>query len=430
MNSQQTIVTVIGQGYVGLPLAVLISQKRPDIVVYGYDISQERITDLLNGVSPFEDVSDEVLQSVVASNVFVPTTDASCIAKSTVVIMCVPTPLTAHKEPDMQYIESATSTVCEHIKPGTLVVLESTTYPGTTEEFLAPIIEQRTELKEGKSVFVTYSAERVDPGNTAFSLAQVPKVVSGVSDASKERIITFYSTIFDTVHPVSNPKTAEMTKLLENIYRLVNISLVNELALLSGKMDIDIWEVIEAAKTKPYGFQAFYPGPGAGGHCIPLDPFYLAWKAKEYDFTARFISLAGEVNYRMPEYALSKISYALNEQQKPLNGSRVLMLGVAYKKDIGDYRESPILRLIELLEKKHAVVDVYDPHVASFYLSHHDTVAREGLAEMPDLASYDVVVIGTDHVAYDYATIRTDATCIVDLRNAIAERGDSHVYRL
>jgi UDP-N-acetyl-D-glucosamine dehydrogenase len=422
-------ITIVGQGYVGMPLGVLIAETCQDIVVHGYDISESRITELKSGTSPFEDVSDDALQSVLNKNNFVPTTDPSCIAQSDVVIICVPTPLTTHKEPDMRYIESATSTICQYVQKDTLVILESTTYPGTTEEFLTPMIEEKTGFIEGESIFVSYSAERVDPGNTQFTLRQVPKVVSGVSQSATDRVTELYSRIFDTVHPVSNPKTAELTKLLENIYRLVNISLVNELALLAGKMEIDIWEVIEAAKTKPYGFQAFYPGPGAGGHCIPLDPFYLAWKAKEYDFTARFISLAGEVNYRMPEYALSKISYALNEQAKPLNGSRVLMLGVAYKKDIGDYRESPILHLIQLLEKKHAEVDVFDPHVSSFYISHHDTNPRTGMTEMPNIASYDVVVIGTDHSAYNYSDIRVKATCIVDLRNAIVERDDDHVYR-
>lgn len=430
-NIQQKNITVsvIGLGYVGLPLAVRIADQ--GMKVFGVDISESRVSQLAKGESYVDDISNDQLAVVLGEKGFTPTTDASVIAQSNVVIMCVPTPLTKHKEPDVSYIKAAGKTVGAQLQKDSLVILESTTYPGTTEEVLKPLLEEESGLVCGKDFYLAFAPERIDPGNEHFEFYQIPKVVGGIDETHTDHAVAFYHHILESVYPVSNTRVAEMTKLLENIYRLVNISMINEMALLAGKMNIDIWEVIEAAKTKPYGFQAFYPGPGAGGHCIPLDPFYLAWKAKEYDFTARFISLAGDINYRMPEYALSKIAYALNQAKKPLNGSKVLVLGVAYKKDIGDARESSIVRLISLLRKKHADVRYYDPHLASIHLEYEDHQQFEGLTDVDidQLKEYDVVIIGTAHSGLDYDLIAEKSNLIVDLQNAITDHSLAHVYR-
>ncbi len=422
-------VTVIGLGYVGLPLAILAATK--GITTYGYDISTDRINQLRSGICYVDDVLSADVARFVETETFIPTNDASVIANSHVVIICVPTPLTKHKIPDVSYITKAAETVGTYVQKNTLVILESTTYPGTTEEVLVPLIEKHSGLICGTDFFAAFAPERVDPGNQQFTFQQIPKVVGGISPEQTAVAVSFYRLLLDNVHPVSTTRVAEMTKLLENIYRLVNISMINEMALLCGKMDIDIWEVIEAAKTKPYGFQAFYPGPGAGGHCIPLDPFYLSWKAKEYDFQARFIELAGDVNYRMPEYAMSKIMFALNQHKKALNGSRILVLGVAYKRDIADPRESPILRLLELLMKKKAVVEFYDPHIELVHMEdeEHTQISGKSSIQASDYASYDCVVIGTDHNAINYDDVVKHAPLIVDLRNAIKDRSHAHVYR-
>lgn len=422
-------VTVIGLGYVGLPLSVLAAQK--GLRTYGYDISKERVAQLQQGKSYVDDVHNTDIQTVIDTGTFIPTTDPGVIQTSDVIIICVPTPLNKYKIPDVTYITAAAETVGTYLRKESLVILESTTYPGTTEELVVPILEKKSGLICGKDFFVAFAPERVDPGNKEFQFSSVPKVVGGISPEHTDVAVAFYRLLLDNVHPVSSTQVAEMTKLLENIYRLVNISMINEMALLCGKMNIDIWEVIEAAKTKPYGFQAFYPGPGAGGHCIPLDPFYLSWKAKEYDFNARFIELAGDVNYRMPEYALSKIMFALNQHQKALNGSKILLLGVAYKKDIADPRESPIIRLIELLQKKKAVVDFYDPHVASVHLEDrmHTVMHGKTTLKKEDYAGYDCVVIGTDHSSTNYDEVVAHAPLIVDLRNAIKDHTLAHVYR-
>lgn len=421
-------VSVVGLGYVGLPLAILCANA--GMKTHGIDISKPRVEQLAAGSSYVDDVRDEEVAAVVG-NTFLPTIDPSVIAQSQVVVLCVPTPLTKHKEPDVSYIQAAGITVGKHLQAGSLVILESTTYPGTTEEILLPILEKESGLVAGKDFFLAFAPERVDPGNKNFEFHQVPKVVGGLNPEHTEVACTFYKHILDAVHPVSSTRVAEMTKLLENIYRLVNISMINEMALLAGKMNIDIHEVIDAAKTKPYGFQAFYPGPGAGGHCIPLDPFYLAWKAKEHDFTARFIGLAGDVNYRMPEYALSKIMYALNTQQKAMNGAKVLVLGVAYKPNIADPRESPILRLLELIIKKKSDVVYYDPYISTVQLEDTAHTTLDGLASFSpaDAANYDCVVVGTDHDALDYEAIAKAAPLVVDLRNAVKDRSHPHVYR-
>lgn len=422
MAIQQTV-AVVGLGYVGLPLATLAATK--GFLVLGYDISEERVAQLASGQSYIDDVPHDALNQETLSF----TTDPKQLGDADVIVIAVPTPLDEYKQPDLRAVRSAAKTVGAYMSKDTLVVLESTTYPGTTEEVLVPILLEESGLTLGSDFFVAFAPERVDPGNS-MAFDDIPKVVGGLTPEHTDRAVTFYQQLLNHVHPVSSPRVAEMTKLLENMYRLVNISMINELALLSGKMNIDIWEVIDAAKTKPYGFQAFYPGPGAGGHCIPLDPFYLAWKAKEYDFSARFVELAGDINYRMPEYALSKVSYAMNTQKKALNGSRMLVLGVAYKKNIGDVRESPILRLMMLLEHKGVDVSYYDPHVAHIYPHGHISLDLKGTSAdvLDSLDQYDAVVIGTAHDGIDYEHLAKQAPLVIDLRNAITSRGHDHVF--
>jgi UDP-N-acetyl-D-glucosamine dehydrogenase len=423
IQQRQARVGIIGLGYVGLPLALLFSEQK--FSVTGFDIDQRKVDTLAKGESYIYRISAEEIRAAQAKG-FSATSDYAQLEKMDAVIICVPTPLNEYHEPDLSFITDTTHAIAPHLQPGQLVVLESTTYPGTTEEVMVPILEK--ENKQGlkaargsggseKEFFVAFSPEREDPGNTTVARRDIPKVVGGVNPTASELAGALYGSIFARTVPVSSPAAAEMTKLLENIYRCVNIALVNELKLLSLRMGIDIWEVIGAASTKPFGFHPFYPGPGLGGHCIPVDPFYLSWKAKEWDFRTRFIELAGEININMPYHVLASIGGALNGQKKSINGSRVLILGVAYKKDIDDLRESPALTIIELLQKEGAQVSYHDPYFP-FIGKGRKYDLQMKRSELKNLGDYDCVVIVTDHSDYDYANIVGEARLVVDTRNA------------
>ncbi|HEY4009392.1 MAG TPA: nucleotide sugar dehydrogenase, partial [Acidobacteriaceae bacterium] len=389
-------------------------------------IDQKKVTDLEAGRSYIFRIEAEEIQSARKQG-FRATADFSQLAKQDAIIMCVPTPLTGHREPDLSYIENTARAVAAWLQQGQLVVLESTTYPGTTEELLIPILEQ--ENKQGlkaksastgnddRVFYVAFSPEREDPGNTSVARRDIPKVVGGHEKTATELAATLYEGIFTRAVRVSSTRVAEMTKLLENIYRCVNIALVNELKMLAMRMGVDIWEVIDAASTKPFGFHPFYPGPGLGGHCIPIDPFYLSWKAKEYDFNTRFIELAGEVNERMPEFVVQNVATALNGHRKALNGSKVLMLGMAYKKDIDDLRESPSLTVIELLREQGAEVLYNDPYFPTVGRGRHYNLNMK-CTPLENLGEYDCVLIMTDHSDYDYADIVRQSKLVVDSRNA------------
>jgi UDP-N-acetyl-D-glucosamine dehydrogenase len=420
---RQARVGIIGLGYVGLPLALLYSEQK--FPVTGFDIDQRKVDTLAQGGSYIYRIAPEEIQTARAQG-FSATSDYSQIRAMDAIIICVPTPLNEHHEPDLSFITNTTHAIAPHLRASQLVVLESTTYPGTTEEVMIPILEKenRAGLKaardgaySGKEFFVAFSPEREDPGNTSVTRRDIPKVVGGLNAQAAELASALYGSIFNRTVLVSSPAAAEMTKLLENIYRCVNIALVNELKLLCLRMGIDIWEVIEAASTKPFGFHPFYPGPGLGGHCIPVDPFYLSWKAKEWDFRTRFIELAGEININMPYHVLASVGGALNRQKKSLNGARVLVLGVAYKKDIDDLRESPSLTIIELLQKEGAQVSYHDPYFP-FIGKGRKYDLQMKRAELKDLGKYDCVLIVTDHSDYDYRRIVDEAQLIVDSRNA------------
>jgi UDP-N-acetyl-D-glucosamine dehydrogenase len=423
IQQRQARVGIIGLGYVGLPLALLFSEQK--FVVTGFDIDQRKVDTLARGESYIYRITPEEIRAAQAKG-FSATSDYGKIEQMDAVIICVPTPLNEYHEPDLSFITDTTHAIAPHLQAGQLVVLESTTYPGTTEEVMVPILEKenKTGLKAArgsdpseKEFFVAFSPEREDPGNTTVARRDIPKVVGGVNPAASELAGALYGSIFARTIPVSSPAVAEMTKLLENIYRCVNIALVNELKLLCLRMGIDIWEVIAAASTKPFGFHPFYPGPGLGGHCIPVDPFYLSWKAKEWDFRTRFIELAGEININMPYHVLASISGALNGHKKSLNGSRVMILGVAYKKDIDDLRESPALTIIELLQKEGAQVSYHDPYFPFIGKGRkYDLQMKRSALE--NLGEYDCVVIVTDHSDYDYTRIVGEARLVVDTRNA------------
>jgi UDP-N-acetyl-D-glucosamine dehydrogenase len=423
IQQREARVGIIGLGYVGLPLALLYSEKK--FKVTGFDIDKRKVDSLAKGSSYIYRIASEEIKAAQASG-FTATSDYSQLTAMDAIIICVPTPLNEYHEPDLSYITSTTHSIAPHLRAGQLVVLESTTYPGTTEEVMIPILENenkaglkaaRNGVFTGKEFFVAFSPEREDPGNTTVARPDIPKVVGGLDTQASELAREVYGSIFNRTVPVSSPAAAEMTKLLENIYRCVNIALVNELKLLSLRMGIDIWEVIEAASTKPFGFHPFYPGPGLGGHCIPVDPFYLSWKAKEWDFRTRFIELAGEINTNMPYHVLASVSGALNTRKKSVNGARVLVLGVAYKKDIDDLRESPSLTIIELLQKDGAQVSYHDPYFP-FIGKGRKYDLQMTRAELKDLGQYDCVLIVTDHSDYDYKRIVQESQLVVDTRNA------------
>ncbi len=408
-------VAVVGLGYVGLPLAVEFAKK--GISVVGIDISTKRVESINSGISYVEDVSSSALKKLVSEKRLQAFSDFTPVKRADAVIICVPTPLTENKIPEISYIVSAIKSASPYIKNGKLIVLESTTYPGTTEEVVLPLLVEKG-LTPGKDFYLAFSPERIDPGNKKYHLGSIPKVVGGIDKRSTQMASTLYKIIVPYVFEVSSPRAAEMTKLLENTFRLVNIALVDELAMLTEKMNIDIWEVIEAAKTKPYGFMPFYPGPGVGGHCIPIDPFYLLWKAKEYDVDISFIELAGKVINSMPDYVVNKISFALNSIGKPIRDSKLLILGVAYKKDISDTRKSPAQKIFAKLMEWKADISYYDPYVPDFAVNGQIFHSIPELTE-DDIKNSDCVVILTAHSNIDYEMVSRSASVIVDFRNAI-----------
>jgi UDP-N-acetyl-D-glucosamine dehydrogenase len=421
-------VGIIGCGYVGLPLALRFAEKGHRVT--GFDTDPAKVEKLNAGKSYIQHIPAEAIQRFASAKKFSATTDFSRLREVDAVLICVPTPLDDRREPDLSYVEQTAQSIRPNLQRDQLIILESTTYPGTTEELVLPILEQsglRCPIVPGfakddvaADFFLAFSPEREDPGNKQFSLSKIPKVVGGVNPPSRRAAEALYGQIVPRVITVSSTRAAEMTKLLENIFRCVNIAMVNELKLLCLRMGVDIWEVIDSAATKPFGFMPFYPGPGLGGHCIPVDPYYLSWKAREYDFSTRFIELAGEVNTAMPYHVVSAVAEALNERKKSLKGSRVLVLGVAYKKDVDDLRESPSLKLMQLLSQRGADVDYNDPYFAHLHkMRHYDYSEKKSVALTPQaLADYDCVVIATDHSSYDYGAIVAAAQLVVDTRNA------------
>ncbi|MFO0810563.1 MAG: nucleotide sugar dehydrogenase [Gemmataceae bacterium] len=411
-------VGVVGLGYVGLPLAEAFAAC--GFPVTGFDIDDEKVTKLNRGESYIRHIPAPRVKELLKTERFTATSDPAIFRGLDVIVICVPTPLTEAREPDLSYIVATAKMLAKNVKAGQLVVLESTTYPGTTEELLQPILEQ-SGLTVGGDLFVAFSPEREDPGNAKFSTRNIPKVVGGINAASRELAAAFYASVVTEVVPVANTRVAEACKILENTYRAVNIALVNELKVVFDAMGIDVWDVIRAAKSKPFGFQAFYPGPGLGGHCIPIDPFYLTWAARRVGVNTKFIELAGEVNTQMPNYVLQRVAMALNDHGKPLKGSNVCVLGVAYKKDVDDPRESPAFTILEALEAKGAVVSYHDPFVPALPTMRHHTIrltSQELTAEF--LAAQDAVVIVTDHTDVDYRFVVENSRLVIDTRNACA----------
>jgi len=412
---KKTLIGIIGMGYVGLPLVLRFCEE--DFRVLGFDVDSKKVATLKKGKSYLKSIASSTISKWIRNGHLDVTDDFSLLDKPDCILICVPTPLTEKMEPDLQYIEKTTEAIRQNLRKGQLVVLESTTYPGTTEELVLPRLES-SGLKVGKDFFLAFSPEREDPGNKRFTTHQIPKVVAGVTPPCQKAVTTLYSQIIKKVVPVSSPRVAELTKLLENIYRSVNIALVNELKMLADRMGIDIWEVIEAASTKPFGFSPFYPGPGMGGHCIPIDPYYLSWKAREYDFTTRFIFLAGEINVHVPYYVVAKIQDALNARGKSIKGAKILILGVAYKKDVDDARESPALAIMDLLQNKEAVILYHDPYIAAlpafrkYNFKLKSSPLTKGL-----LQRIDAAVVVTDHSSIDYSWVVKHAPLVIDTRN-------------
>ncbi|MBB6453300.1 UDP-N-acetyl-D-glucosamine dehydrogenase [Salirhabdus euzebyi] len=423
-SAKKAVIGVVGLGYVGLPLAV--EKAKAGYQVIGFDIQQSKV-DLINqGINYIGDVVDADLKQMVEEGKIVATSEYSFIDDVDAVTICVPTPLDIYQQPDTSYVEYSTQKIAEQLHPGMLVVLESTTYPGTTEEVVKPILEN-SGLTCGEDFFLAYSPERVDPGNKKYNTKNTPKVVGGVTKNCTKVAATMYRAVLEGgVVEVSSPAIAEMEKIFENTFRNINIALANEMAILCNRMGLNVWEVIDAAKSKPYGFMAFYPGPGLGGHCIPIDPFYLTWKAREYNYHTRLIEVAGEINNSMPEFVVEKIGIILNEEQKPIKGSTIHLLGVAYKKDISDYRESPVIDIVKILKKRGANVICSDPHIQSW------TDGKEEYETVPatkeKLEHADIVVITTDHSTFDYDVIAKHAKVIFDTRNALQDKKIEHKY--
>jgi UDP-N-acetyl-D-glucosamine dehydrogenase len=416
IQSKKALIGVIGLGYVGLPLVREFT--RAGMKVLGFDIDPNKVNALMAGKSYIEHIPSQTVKTMLASKLFAATTKFDRLSEPDCIIICVPTPLTKQREPDMTYIEKTAEAIAPRLRKGQLIVLESTTYPGTTREVMLPILEQ-SGLKVGKDFYLGFSPEREDPGRKDYSTKTIPKVVGGYDAKSLDAAAAMYNTAIDTVVRVSSCEAAEAAKILENTYRCVNIALVNELKVLFDRMGIDVWEVIRAAATKPFGFTAFYPGPGLGGHCIPIDPFYLSWKAREYGLTTKFIELAGEINVGMPRFVIEKLMLALNERGKALKGAKVLVLGLSYKKDIDDIRESPSLELIELLKHHGAKVDYNDPHVPKTHkMREHNLKMSSVPLTAKNLASYDAAIISTDHSTYDYQFIVDKSNLVIDTRNA------------
>ena len=418
IKDRKVVVGILGLGYVGLPLAREFASA--GLKVSGFDIDRVKVDKLNSGRSIIKHIPHKQVKEMVTSKRFSATTQMSRMKNADAILICVPTPLTKNREPDMQYVEKSCRTIARYLQKGQLIVLESTTYPGTTRELMKPILEE-SGLKAGRDFYLAYSPEREDPGNKNFSTKTIPKVIGGLTPKCLAVANALYQTAIVTTVPVSNVEAAEAAKIVENVYRCINIAMVNELKMVFDRMGIDIWEVINAAATKPFGFNAFYPGPGLGGHCIPIDPFYLAWKARQYGVPTRFIELAGQINTDMPHYVIMRTMDALNERKKSLKGSRVLVLGLAYKKDIDDLRESPSIELIELLKAKGAKVDYNDPYISKTHKQReHDLRMKSKPLDAKMLASYDVVLISTDHSDYDYGWIVKNAQLVVDTRNATA----------
>jgi UDP-N-acetyl-D-glucosamine dehydrogenase len=425
IKNKSVVVGIVGMGYVGLPLGLAFANKK--INVLGFDLDDKKINLLNKGKGYLKHITDDKIKKAVNSGYLKATTDFSRLPEVDAILICVPTPLTEHREPDMSFVENTTKTIAKYIRKGQLVVLESTTYPGTTQEVLLPLFETnggKNKYKVGKDFYLAFSPEREDPNNPDYTTAEIPKVIGGVTPQCSKVAKAIYDLVIIKTVPVSSPAAAEATKLLENIFRSINIALVNELKMVFDKMNIDIWEVIAAASTKPFGFKPFYPGPGLGGHCIPIDPFYLTWKAREFEINTKFIELAGEINTYQPYYVVEKSIEALNKFKKALNGSKVLILGAAYKNDIDDMRESPSLKLIEIYREKGASVDYSDPIIPKLpktrkYNYHMNSVKLT----KEKLKSYDLVVLSTDHSNFDYKFIAQNSKLIVDSRNAFESRG-------
>lgn len=417
IEKREISVGVVGLGYVGLPLAV--EKARAGFRTIGFDVQEEKVNLVNSGHNYIGDVIDDDLKELVESGKLSATTDFSFVKDVDFIAICVPTPLDSHQQPDISYVRSSAIEISRYLTKNTMVVLESTTYPGTTEELIRPILEEGSGLKCGEDFYLGFSPERVDPGNAVYKTKNTPKVVGAIGKDATEVIASMYRAVLEgDVYEVSSPAIAEMEKILENTYRNVNIGLINELAMLCNKMNINLWEVVDAAKTKPYGFQAFYPGPGLGGHCIPLDPYYLSWKAREYGFHTSMIESSMMINDKMPEYCVERASRILNRFKKSLNGSRILLLGVAYKQDIDDYRESPAIRVIEELELTGAAVDYYDPYISSYK---ERGVVKDGLKEINEgiVASYDLVMVTAAHTTVDYDLVQRSAKAIFDTKNAM-----------
>jgi len=417
IKNKQIVVGVVGLGYVGLPLAV--EKAKAGFKTIGFDVQVSKVEMVNKGYNYIGDVVDSDLKAIVANGMLSATTDFSFVKDVDFIAICVPTPLDDHQQPDISYVKSSTEAVARYLKKGTMVVLESTTYPGTTEELIKPILEQGSGLICGEDFYLGFSPERVDPGNLIYKTKNTPKVVGAIGKDATEVIAAMYRAVLQgDIHEVSSPAVAEMEKILENTYRNVNIGLINELTMLCNKMGISMWEVIDAAKTKPYGFQAFYPGPGLGGHCIPLDPYYLSWKAREYGFHTSMIEASGMINDGMPEYCIERASKILSHYKKPLNGAKILVLGVAYKQDIDDYRESPALKVIEILKREEANVQFYDPWVSEYNYKGQNHL---GLTELTEdiLKNADLVIITTAHTNIDYDFVQQNAVAIFDTKNAM-----------
>jgi UDP-N-acetyl-D-glucosamine dehydrogenase len=425
ITSGKATLAVIGCGYVGLPLAV--EMAKVGLRVHGIDVNPDKVKMLNKGKSYIQDVTSEDLRSVVRAKRLSATTDFSVLRKADAIDICVPTPLRKTKDPDISYVIDAVEQICKYLRPGQVIVLESTTYPGTTTEVVLPRLEA-TGLKVGKDFFLAFSPERVDPGNEEFTTKNIPKVVGGVTDKCTRIACDLYNLSLETVIPVSSPTVAEMVKLLENTFRSVNIGMVNEMCLMCDRMNIDVWEVIDAADSKPFGFMKFYPGPGLGGHCIPIDPFYLSWKAKMAGFEPRFIELAGQINSSMPDYVVSKVNDALNDSRKSIKGAKVLILGVAYKRDVDDTRESPAIDVARILKEKGARVDYADPFVPSIAVDGFRMRRRRISPKM--LRSYDCAVIVADHASFDYDMIVRNSRAIVDTRNALLGYKGRNIRRI
>ncbi|MCF7793948.1 MAG: nucleotide sugar dehydrogenase [Candidatus Cloacimonetes bacterium] len=426
IENKSAIVGVIGLGYVGLPMAVTVARK--GFRVIGVDVSKYAVNHVNAGQNYIGDVDDDELKEMVENGRLSATFDYGEMRKADIIMIAVPTPLDKYQQPDSSFVQASVDSLAENVSKDTLVILESTTYPGTTEEILAPAFQNKG-FKIGEDIYVAFSPERVDPGNKSYKTNNTPKVVGGITEKCNRISEIFYKAILDApIHLVSSPAVAEMEKIYENTFRNINIALANEMTILCERMGLDVWEVIEAAKTKPYGFMAFYPGPGIGGHCIPLDPFYLTWKAREYGYHTRLIELAGEINNAMPSFVIAKLTNILNEKGKALSQAKILLLGAAYKKDIEDMRESPVQDLIVILEKKFAKFDYNDPHVPEFHNELNDTQYQS--VDLDKIEEYDAVIIVTDHTSYDYKDILKRAKLVLDTRHACNGLKAENLYRM